>query len=742
MFFLFNFGVVKRKYPDINIPNFEELSKLDTWDIKLYQPMVYNEEVIRLSETLRPGSIAYDDFWDEMDYYCIRGYKPKGMPRITGKHFFYLNFCQIELLKKGARRKTKSNPFYRDLDHWLFLELEAAQKYGYGIIIGKPRRVGLSEWGALVVHHELKFHQGSKAAIAAGKEDKAQDFYDKLKYSFDNVHPAYSSGLLARNSDDFRLGYKERVNKQDRDKGLLSFAKIKTMYSDESAFEGGQYSVAIFEEAGLFEKLLESYKATKPCFQEGAIQYGVPLIYGTGGNMDGSSSGYKKLKEQAVIHNLKPILVPANMYFPGDGVPDEKTGKSISFFNYETGVTNREAALEYINQEKKIAQLSKETFIKHIQTYPMSWEDVFMQNKGGYLDLPKLNYQNSLIERGLAPEPVLRGRLEWEDTDETKFLLSRAKNLKEKTKIRVSAGSAVKFVVDPDGNMYKDSNPINKKYESMGYKPDIGGCDSYDEEADEDNNLSSGAIMAYRLFINPLYEYDKPVGVLFDRGSGNYDDDTFYEAAVMFAIYWDIEVLVEYSKILIIRYFYDVGAGKHIRQKPEIEEINSTNHKNKDGLKMTGVTKKYGTKLLKNEVSYNIHKCWIKPIILDLMKYGIENTDISMAYVMCLYHKLDLFPEISEDLDVTYTSFDQSEPHYSYYIDMNGNLRTQESGNMHLDRFIPERDLSRDEFEKHLREKENKENQALELHKKHKNEGNSLDESILRMIIEEQKRFS
>ena len=149
---------MRSRFPELEIPDFYKLSKSKSWDPKKYQPMVYNERVKHLAETLRPGTLDYDDFWDEMDYHCIFGFQPKGMPRITGRHFYYLNFTQIEAMPKGSRRKRKMNPFYRDLDHWLFLEFEAAAKYGYGLIVGKPRRVGLSEFGVVNAIYDITFH--------------------------------------------------------------------------------------------------------------------------------------------------------------------------------------------------------------------------------------------------------------------------------------------------------------------------------------------------------------------------------------------------------------------------------------------------------------------------------------------------------------------------------------------------------------------------------------------------------
>lgn len=702
----------------VDIPDFEVLAKKPSWNPRLYQPMVYNQEIIEKAERLRPGTLQYDDFWAEMDYYCYNGFQPKGMPRISGRHFYYLNFCNIERLLPGDKLKTLGPPFYRDLDHYLFLELEAAIKNGYGLVITKPRRVGLSEWGSVNSNYNLTFYSRNKIGICAGKDDKAQEFTEKLESSLDHVHPAYRNGKILNNDDIIFLGYRNRINKQTVNCGIQSLARIKTMYADSKAFEGGSYSMVIFEEAGLFDNLTQSYQATKPCFMDGSRQFGIPLIYGTGGDMEKGARGFKVIWDHPETYNVKKIFIPAYFYYPGDGQENEK-GEKVTFFNYRTGVTNRKAAKEHILKERKIASKSKETYTQHVQQYPITEEEVFLKSKGGLLDIIKLNFQLKKIDSGGAPEPVLQGRLEWVDNPETTRVLQRALTLKEKTKIRIARGSEVKFVIDEDGYMFKDASPINPNMQYLDYKPDIGGCDSYDEEVDyESSQVSAGAIMAYRCFSGPSRVYNKPVGFIRQRGDASFDDDVFYENCVKFAVYWDLEVLFEYTKFHIMRYFYDVGAEQYVRQRPMIEEANTQNHRNKDGLKMTTVVKNVGTKLLKSEVRNDIHKNFFREVILDLMNYGDENTDIAMAYMMCLFHRMDIFDEVTENIEIgTVNDYGSSEIPEYYYVDMDGNLRV---GGFHqnnapvnglgikktnMEVFHPERDLNKQQYEEYVKNK-------------------------------------
>lgn len=739
---------MSKTFPDIKIPEFYKLSKSKKWDPKKYQPMVYDQRLIHLSETLKPGTLEYDDFWDEMDYYCIHGFKPKDMPRITGRHFYYLNFTKIEAMAKGTRRKKIMPPFYRDLDHWLFLELEAAIKYGYGLIVGKPRRVGLSEWGALNGNYEITFHSLAKIGICAGKEDKADEFSQKLQSSLNNTHIAYKNGKMINNSEELILGYKDTINKQTEKLGLQSIARVKTMFADSSAFEGGSYSMVIFEEAGLFENLQHSYKATEPCFMEGAIQFGVPLVYGTGGEIDKGAKGYKEMWEKHETYNLKKLFIPAYMYYPGDNIPDPETGELISFFDYEKGVTNREAAKKYIEHKRKIASKSKDTYIKHVQSYPLVEAEIFLKTKGGVLDLAKLQFQLKEIHQGNALKPVQQGRLEWIDEPRTTMLLNRAKNLKEKTKIRIENDSKVKFVADGEGPCWIDDQPINKNTESfLSYKPDIGACDSYDEEVDEKKigteQVSSGCVMAYRCFSGPTREFNKPVGLLYERGDGSFDDDEFYENSVKFAVFWDMEILFEYTKFHILRYFKDVGAHRFIKSKPNIEEAGTSNHQNKDGIKMSPTVKNVVTKILKAEVKENIYKCFFENIILDLMSYGEKNTDIAMTYGLILLHRMDLFDEITDGIEFDYSNEEMNfEGAATYYVDFNGNLRMNENQESTLQKFNPERDLDSKQYEQYVSDIKSKDTQMKEKLSQYEVEMKSLglDPTMLDVILKERDR--
>ena len=96
-------------------------------------------------------------------------------------------------------------------------------------------------------------------------------------------------------------------------------------------------------------------------------------------------------------------------------------------------------------------------------------------------------------------------------------------------------------------------------------------------------------------------------------------------------------------------------------------------------------------------------------VILDLIKYGDGNTDIASALMMCLIFRMDLFEEITEDIENMNDPVSDSNVSGNqgrYHIDINGNLSIDTHSDFKMETFIPHRDLSKHEYEEFLAKKE------------------------------------
>lgn len=679
-----------------------EIPIIEGFDSKHYSPLAYNEVPY-----LERGTLAYDDFWDEQDKRCLEGYAPvvDGVqyPRITGPHYFYLNMLQIMMLKVGAAKKQLGYPFYRVLDHLLFLEIEKAGFLGYGLIIGKARRMGLSYIADCMTLWNLLFFLDNETAIGAGKEDKAIDLFKKVQKSLENLREEYKVSYR-KNRTELKLCYKVNDNKVQQEAGIGSMLTVKTFFSDPSAFEGGSYSFFVFEEIGIQDNLIKSYKASEPCFMDGASQFGVPMLFGTGGEVDKGSRDMKIIYDGPEAYNMKKLFIPAYMYYPGNDETDEEDEMEIgvNFFDPITGRTNEIEALKHILERRRKSSKSRDGYIKEIQSRPTEEAHLFLKTSGGKLNRIILNGQLQRVYDGEKAYTPKKGRLEWTYEPVLEMQLARCQTQKERDKIHIANNSKVRFEEDELGTVYIIADPVNEP--GMPYDADIGGTDSYDEVVPE-NTGSLGCTMAYRVFNGMTKDYNMPVAMVYERGDSS-SDDTFYSNSLKLCVMYKMRTLVEYSKIMIINYFEDCGAQRHLTLKPILRnEAIANKGRQTYGVHVKGEMKGIITRLLKHETNHNAINIWLDLILLDLIEYGDGNTDIAMALGMCLITKLDMFDEISDDIEVYDATDILMDLEYTY-VDSNGELRVESYGNGQrkndMETFDPRLHLEGSEREKYL----------------------------------------
>lgn len=107
----------------------------DTYTGKWINSQVFREEANKFVANgyyceSRSGTPDYFDYWDEQLRRCKEGYEVDGH-KITGHHYFYLNFTQIQLTEttagsKSARKITRQPDFW-DGDYDYFWALEIAR---------------------------------------------------------------------------------------------------------------------------------------------------------------------------------------------------------------------------------------------------------------------------------------------------------------------------------------------------------------------------------------------------------------------------------------------------------------------------------------------------------------------------------------------------------------------------------------------------------------------------------------
>ena len=377
-------------------------------DPQRYRPVVNNGH-----PDLNPESVAYQEYWEQELDRCKNGYKPKGMKKISGKYYFYLNYYKI-LGNDGTTgsRKTLISPWYRQMDHEYFDLFETCKKENKGMIVIKARDKGFSYMNSGMIAHEYTFYPFNDVGIAAGLQATADAFFDKTKKGLNGIHPNFKHSFLKDTDGILRSGYKQK-NKDGKWEigGYQSTIICRTMDNPE-VFKGERVSLMVFEEAGEFKHLKNAYMSSKACFMDGNLQFGVPVVGGTGGDISKASKDFMDMYYEADAYNLIPMFIPASRAYYG-------------YFNVDTGEEQVKKAEEVLLEEREIITKSgdREAYNLHIQNYPLTVQEAFLNTKTARFDNSLLNAQRSrILGNKDYRSQIQQGYLDWEFDDEDNYL--------------------------------------------------------------------------------------------------------------------------------------------------------------------------------------------------------------------------------------------------------------------------------------------------------------------------------
>lgn len=341
------------------------------------------------------GTLQYKQFWREERKRCIEGYEPKvdGKPcgvRIPGEFYFYLNYCQIEKRvedpETGMVSKQLDFPDFLSMDYYWFLELEKLEnppQYGLPpqskkpILMTKARRKGWSFKNAAGAVHKYTFFKKSRTVIVSQFGDKSKLTFDMAMdiVDFLNEHTEFRQPWLARRSSDksgcfIKAGWIETVDGKKLQKGKKSTIETISINDKPDRTAGLSCTRLLFEEAGQMNELKKAYRFAEPTLRDGEYWTGLPIIYGTGGDMEGSTidfsemfwdpesyglSSYHNIYEKTDVDGKCSWFVDDMWYRPGHIVVDDKVYESVD----ENGNAYRWVAELLVDQERESAKKTK-----------------------------------------------------------------------------------------------------------------------------------------------------------------------------------------------------------------------------------------------------------------------------------------------------------------------------------------------------------------------------------------------
>lgn len=463
------------------------------------------------------GTPEYEAYWDEQERRCIEGYSVGGV-RITGRHYFFLNFVKIKARKidvktgledQDDKRKIITFPRFLDHQYYWFHELEECYAEGpyvgqemKGMVMFKSRRKGFTYIiSGGVFAYNFNFVPASVSVLAA---------YEKgyYKVTLDGIH--FTLNHINKSTDWSKR--RDKLNKRDHfkasyvitselgneiEEGYMS--EVRAISFKDDAFKSigeSTYTVG-FEEAGKFPGLLSSLTISEPTYRDGDVMVGVPLVWGAAGDIENGSKDLEEIFYNPAAYGMKAYeniydenavgdcgwFIDDMWYYPGlynDGV-------RVHMMVDAQGNSYREYAEKQLDQKRTLRKKgSKHAFNKFITQQPKTPREGFLRTQGTIFDV--VTAQNRLAD-------ILTDKKKWLDSIWRADLRIDSTNGKVKYLIDTVNEPIYEFPIKDNKDKYGCVEIYEMPYrndegrtESLRY---IAGIDSYDDDASDTTSLGS-----------------------------------------------------------------------------------------------------------------------------------------------------------------------------------------------------------------------------------------------------------
>ena len=381
---------------------------------------------------------------------------------------------------------------------------------------------------------------------------------DKFQYDIDfcaqNTQFPSRRLINALQNMTWQLGYTDL--RTGAKKGKLN-AVVGKALNDASKLRGSRGVLYLFEEAGSFPNLRDSYNNLLPSVEEGDNVFGMLFLYGTAGDQDSDFSSMQEIMYHPDGYHVYGIN---NVYdLEGQG------RRQFTFFfpGYlnrancydENGNSDVTKAILQILDDRYVTKYNSSdlaTITKKIAEIPITPQEAILRTRNNLFPVTELNNRLNEIDNNPSfYDDVYTGKLVISSEGEVSYMPSADQPIREYP-LRSGSGSvdgAIEFYNLPEKN-------ANGKVFSDRY---IAGLDPIDDDQDD----SSHSLMS--LYVLDLWT-DQIVCVY--TGRHPYADDC-YEEVRKICLFYNARCLYENNKKGIFAYFSRMNCLYLLADTPE-----------------------------------------------------------------------------------------------------------------------------------------------------------------------------
>ncbi len=614
------------------------------------------------------GTKEYYDFWDKEMSRCMYGYEVNGV-RITGYHYFYLNYCPIdravdEVLPDGTvqARRERTFPAFYDGDYQYFTAVDACRKENKHMSVLKARRKGFSYKAGSMLARNYFFLRNSKNFVFAEQKEyligdgllsKTWDFI-----SFVDDNTAWTQPRLIDKEMHKQSGYKKRVNGADVSLGMKSQIIGVSLKDNPHKVRGKAGELIFFEEAGSFSGLLTAWEIAMPTMKQGSKTLGTMIAFGTGGE---EGEGFGSLEELFYHPDAYNCLAFDNEW--DAGAMGTKCGYFVPIYQNLDGfmddngnsLIDKAKEFEEAARENKKKANDPKSFDQYIAEHPFTPQEATLQTTINIFDVSSLKEQYNRVKAHNLEKNGTPGVL-YHKGDEVQF------------RPDPSIKPVLKFPHRKDDNITGGvivyDTPYKTKEGLVPHNLYIICHDPY-AQGKSSNNESLGA--AY--VIKRPNNLSKPDDLIVASYIGRPDtQDEYNRILFMLADFYNAKIGFENDRGELIAYAKRYRKLHKLQEEFEMldkRELQSRNVRRQYGMHMTEQRKRQGELYIRDwlisprgqdedgNVTLNLHTIYDPALLQELIKFNHKgNFDRVMAFMVGMYHTRELYnKEVLETID-------------------------------------------------------------------------------------------
>ncbi len=558
------------------------------------------------------GSKPYADFWREQLRRCTEGYTV-GKYRITGDHYFFLNFYRMSIVDdtaKAASGDEESFPKFAVEQYKWFHYIEMCEYLKKDIVGLKARGVGFSEVAAslgvrpfITTRNYRTVYVGYTDAYVDGVLDKC---WRQLNWLNNNTNGGMKRAR--QKIDNIKQKRASKVDKEGNEYGRMS--EIEGIVADNPRkVRGDRCHRLMYEESGSNPVLRTSWVQGEALVTVAGARKGIRCAWGTGGDSDPKAlQGLSEMFNDPEAFNI----LPYKNNYSDDGTV-QYTGFFLPAYSMmlKTGYTDNrgatliEKAKTYYETERK--KKSGQVLLEYCAEYCFTPGEALLKQGDGIFDpilIADRLTQLRIQKIGIKPQRV---DLLW-DCPNAEI------NLRNKVKLVPNAQGKVLIYEPPlrdgEGNLYKNLY--------------VAGIDSIDQgTADSSTNTDVSdfcIVIKKRILGSSASNY---VAIYKERPR---DIVTAYENAMKLCVYYNCKAMLEHTKIGIIMYFRSKKKDNLFMSRPKstMPDIRKGNSA-MIGYPATETYLRHGLELISRFVDESCYSMQIDEMLEQLLKYSWEN---------------------------------------------------------------------------------------------------------------------